>query len=447
MENDNLIKSKPKWLRRLERESWQAEMIISGAAIFGSLQLPWLLEQLQYYLLLNYDRGALTLWFFAASYWALFVYSLIVVFIFHFILRALWVGMIGLNSVYTKGFVGNNLSSEDYQQKFRAEYGDVDGFIAKLDRTASGTFGIGFTFACIFFNIGLICSASVVLVSWLQDSGLSQYVAWLIGLTPVIAILALSMLSSVLSLPSLREKEWVKRVHFPLAKLMSSFLYPINTRYITVGLMLLTGGSETDKEKTLVDHLKGFAKFFGICIVIGVALGRFGDMKDQFVDRKYHQLGADLTGTDPKNYASFAFTDLIYEPILSARYVQDGDPFWIWVPLPEREFAEMIANCSVPEPNDELTRREKTSAVWQRNVDCAREYIALFLDEQPITTPEPLREYRASVGWQQFGVRLELSDRIVPPGDHVLRIVTHYPYEEGEKGDWRTTYVHFTVLD
>lgn len=36
--NSNITpKKKPKWLRALESQSWQAELVISGLAIFGSL--------------------------------------------------------------------------------------------------------------------------------------------------------------------------------------------------------------------------------------------------------------------------------------------------------------------------------------------------------------------------------------------------------------------------
>ena len=125
---------KPKWLRKLERERWQAELIISGAALLGSLQLPGILEQFQHYLLLNYERASLQLWFFATSYWALFVYGLVLLFVLHFVVRALWIGLEGLNSVYPNGIGETNLSSEDYQQKMKAEYGDIDGFINRLDR-------------------------------------------------------------------------------------------------------------------------------------------------------------------------------------------------------------------------------------------------------------------------------------------------------------------------
>ena len=43
MENQPI--NKPDWLVNLEQESWQAELIISGLAILGALQLPGLIDR------------------------------------------------------------------------------------------------------------------------------------------------------------------------------------------------------------------------------------------------------------------------------------------------------------------------------------------------------------------------------------------------------------------
>ncbi len=245
---DEIKTSKPKWLRKLERESWQAELIISGAALLGSLQLPGVLENFQHYLLLNYERASLQLWFFATSYWALFVYGLVLLFVLHFIVRALWIGLVGLNSVYPDGIVETALSSKDYQQKVKAEYGDIDGFIDRLDRMASGMFGTGFAFIGLFFNLGLIMSVAILLLTFLQSVGVPDLWAWCIGLSPVVLIFTISIFTTILALPKLRERAWVKRCHFPLSKLMISLSYPVNTRYTATGLMLISSNT-TPKEK------------------------------------------------------------------------------------------------------------------------------------------------------------------------------------------------------
>ncbi len=436
---------KPKWLRKLERESWQAELIISGAALLGSLQLPGVLEKFQHYLLLNFERASLQLWFFATSYWALFVYGLVLLFVFHFIVRALWIGLVGLNSIYPDGIIETNLSSKDYQQKMKAEYGDIDGFINRLDRMASGMFGTGFAFIGLFFNLGLFMSAAILLLTFLQSVGVPDFWAWFVGLSPVVLLITLSLLSMVLNLPNFREREWVKRYQFPLAKFMSRLSYPVNTRYTTTSLMLISSQS-APKEKQTQEIVKGVVIVMVGSILIGVLIGISGGIKPQFTDKMYHRLGDDETGIDVSNYADSGYEGVLYEPLISELYSVADGPLWVWVPLPERELSIMLDVCSQPEVDKDLPRPEERKAERNRLVACTQEYIELYLDEQPLDLPTALREYRATEAVaEQFGVRFDLSTSSPPPGQHTLKVVTQYPLETDAGEKFRTTYITFFV--
>ncbi len=436
---------KPKWLRKLERESWQAELIISGAALLGSLQLPGVLEKFQHYLLLNYEQASLHLWFFATSYWALFVYGLVFLFVFHFIVRALWIGLVGLNSIYPDGIIETALSSKDYQEKMKAEYGDIDGFINRLDRLGSGMFGTGFTFIGLFFNLGLFMSVAILLITFLQSLGVPDFWAWFAGLSPVIFTFLISIFSTVLNLPKFRDKAWVKQYHFPLAKFMTSLSYPVNTRYIATGLMLISSNS-TPKETKAMDVVKGLIMVMVGSVLIGVVLGMSGGIKPQFMDRPYHRMGDDETGIDVSNYADAGYEGILYEPMLSTLHPAADGPLWVWVPLPERELSVMLDGCSQPEVDTELSRSEQRKPKRQRLIACAAEYIELYLDEQPLDLPTALREYRATEAVaEQFGVRFDLSKHALSLGQHKLKVVTHYPLETDAGTKFRTTYITFFV--
>lgn len=437
--------AKPKWLRRLERESWQAELIISGAAIFGTLQLPNLLEQFQHYLLLNYSRSSLSLWFFATSYWALFVYCLIFVFILHFVIRALWIGLIGLNSVYPDGIVANHLTSEDYQEKAQKEYGDIDGYIRTLDDKASTIFGVGFTFAGLFFNLGLVVSLSIVIVTWLQGLGVKQFWSWVIGLLPFSLIMFMSVANSIFNLRSLREKEWVKRYHFPTVKLLSKLTYPINTRFTVTGLSLLSSQSLKNKP-SLSSYIKSFAISMLGFFALGITLALSEAIKPQFMDKVYHRMGNDPTGIDVTNYQDAKCDCFLFEPQLSSQYLTEGAPLSLWVPLPERELRPMLDNCSEPAVSEDLEREPERLAKRQRLVNCAKEYVEIYLDNLPLPALVPYREYRSAKSFDHLGVRFELTSQQPSPGSHVLKVITHYPLEEGEEENYRTTYIPFEVL-
>ncbi len=439
---------KPKWLRKLERESWQAELIISGAAIFGSLQLPALLERFQYYLLLNYEESALILWFYASVYWALVVYLLIFLFIYHFVIRALWIGMVGLNSVYPEGFAPNKLSSEDFQAKARAEYGDIDGFIRKLDERASGLFGTGFTFAGLFLNLGLIISFCVLIVTFVQGQGIPQFWAWAVGLSPALLIFLASIVSTVLSLPALREREWVKRYHFPFTKVISKLSYPVNTRFTLTGLTLISSQSAA-KAKSGWALAGSFLFSMSIFGVIGFTMATTGVMKREFISSYYHRMGDTEATLDPNNYYRADQEDLLYEPLVNERYPVAGGPFWVWVPLPERELSVLLGDCSLAEVPEDLPRNQERKREKERITDCAREYIELYLDGTPVPLPDPLRHWLTSADTEQFGVQLNLSELPLEAGRHELKVVTHLTYEDEEvEGDnFRMTFIPFFVVE
>lgn len=443
---DEVKTPKPKWLRKLERESWQAELIISGAALFGSLQLPGILENFQHYLLLNYERASLQLWFFATSYWVLFVYGLIFLFVFHFIVRALWIGLVGLNSIYPDGIVETALSSKDYQEKMKAEYGDIDGFINRLDRMASGMFGTGFAFIGLFFNLGLFMSIAILLLTFLQSLGVPSFWAWLIGLSPAVLTFILSIFSTVLNLPKFRDRAWVKQYHFPLAKFMTSLSYPVNTRYIATSLMLISSHS-APKETKAKDVIKGVATVMVGSLLIGIVLGMSGGIKPQFMDRSYHSMGDDETGVDVSNYADSGYEGVLYEPLLSTLYPVADGLLWVWIPLPERELSIMLEGCFQPEVDDDLPRAEERKAKRKRLVACAAEYVEVYVDDQIIPLPTALREYRSTeAASEQFGVRFDLSTRSPSSGRHILKVVTHYPLEDDANDQYRTTYIPFFMM-
>ncbi len=442
---ERVVASKPKWLRKLERESWQAELIISGVAILGSLQLIGLLDDAQHYLLLNYDRAALKLWFLAVTYWVFFAYGLAFLFIFHFAVRALWIGLIGLNSVYPDGIVKSTMWSQDFFEKTRAAYGDVDGFIRELDRSASGLFGKGFTFAGLMLNLGVFLSVVLIMIGILTDLGVNSTLAWVICLLPAVLVLLGSVVSSLFMLPGLRERAWVQRYHFPLTKLASYLTYPINRRYTVLGLSLM-GSQSTIESKSTAKVIAGAVAGFLVLFVIGLLIGFTGTIKPAFIDEVYHRLGDTPSSIDHNNYAEPLPEDLLYEPVTASLYLQPSDPFWVWVPVPEREAEELEAICDLPEADEDLPRVERRKIDRKRILTCADDYVSIYLDGTKLTDLDPVREYLKTVGFEQYGIRYDLGTAsALSPGRHELRVETKY-YPAGDDDAPDTTRPRVTYM-
>ncbi len=280
---------KPKWQRRLERESWQAELIISGAAIFGASLLPEFLDRLEIWLLLHLDDHTLQVWDSILLYFSAATTLTILVFIFHFVVRALWIGMVGLNSVFPGGFRRVERYSAYYQDRLREDIGDIDGFIGRLDRLSSGIFGAGFTMVSLFLNLGIIGALFALLYRLAYLAGVPVETLDLIGYVLVGLFFFLSALTAYLGGKRFHEDERIREWHYRL-NMSSSWLFLLNRRFTTIGMTLLS--------YTFIDR-KGYVGyiFLGALGVAGLlAIAESGtDYREQFSHGRYYRSGTDST--------------------------------------------------------------------------------------------------------------------------------------------------------
>ena len=439
---------RPRWLRKLKRESWQAELLISGVALYGSLQLPGVLRSVENYLLLNVTDEILSFSFFALSYWVLFVYSLIALFVYHFIVRALWIGMLGLSSVYPEGFVETNLTSKHFQEQARREYGDIDGYIRRLDRHASTIFGAGFGYAGVFLNLGVLASTGVGLVVLLSRWGVDSTLALTLVLGTFGAIFTFLIGLSFLNLPKLRDREWTKKWQFPLVRLSNFLFYPINNRYTITTISLLSSQAIKKQEaKSKLSRYGGLVAAVFIMFAIGASVVFTGGIPVEFIDRVYFRTANDATKITEERYADQAYEGVYFGPVVPTLHHPVDRAVEVWVPLPERELSLLKSGCSVPEVEEDLPRLPRSLAKRQRNITCAREYITPYLNDSPVTDFTILRETQTTAAGDQFGVRLRFGRAFrADEGINTIKIVTKLPNpsDDEEAGPpYRETYVPF----
>lgn len=176
IEEENIPKEikTPKWLKKLEQESWQAELIVSGLAIYGSLQLPGAVIKLGSWTINSMNPSTLIY----TGIWYLYIATIIIAasFIFHFVLRAIWIGFIGLNSVFPKGI--NPEGSKNYSTYFMdflvKDYPNNQSIIQRLDNFCSSIFAgsayFGIMLSVFSFNIAIIFGVKYLLSFILPDN-------------------------------------------------------------------------------------------------------------------------------------------------------------------------------------------------------------------------------------------------------------------------------------
>lgn len=99
-DNPAPLDSSKSWLQKLKEESWEAELLVSSVAIFGTFQLFDLINWVtnRFIDLLNPDQYFVG---YFIVFFGLFAISILIsMFVIHFALRAYWVGLVGLNSVF-----------------------------------------------------------------------------------------------------------------------------------------------------------------------------------------------------------------------------------------------------------------------------------------------------------------------------------------------------------
>ncbi|WP_424001744.1 hypothetical protein [Maribacter sp. IgM3_T14_3] len=217
-----------KLLDKLQQESWQLELIISGFAIYGLFAANEPLElKAAASSVVESDQFGI-LWAVILICCQIFTFNLVV----HVLLRGLWIGAIGLR--YVSGDI--NYSTLNYSEKFtsylKRKVGSFDQYIANLETYCSIIFAA--SFLMIFYVIGFFTvTFSFVLIT--QSFELLTFLPkWAIR-TLIIALVIPFVLSSLvvfidfLGQGFLKKKKWTSTIYFPIywvfSKLTLSFLY------------------------------------------------------------------------------------------------------------------------------------------------------------------------------------------------------------------------------
>ncbi len=169
-------------LEDLASKSWNLELIISGAAIFLVSYLPGLVDRGLWFYLDNLaadaDLGKSALPILAYSFFKVIAWLLTGTFIVHFILRAFWVGLVGLHAVYPEGIQYEKLPMQtDFSREIgQRNFGQFSDYIHRLDRLSNQIFSVAFLIALMGLGISAIYLAIFlftqpnVLQNWLGGS-------------------------------------------------------------------------------------------------------------------------------------------------------------------------------------------------------------------------------------------------------------------------------------
>jgi hypothetical protein len=427
MENQEPVltnEAKPKWLEYLAAESWQVEMIISGIAIVGTLQLPSLLYQAIDWTLYNFSDENLDLFYLFFTYLTLAISVLIFNFIAHFLLRSLWVGMLGLASVYPQGINEKSKNfGEYYLSEVKKDYGDLSGYSVRLDQTASLFFALSFLLAIMMFCFSIFVLAVIVLSNlvllvfpdWSQN-----YIFFVF-----FGILALGALTiSVLNSQWLKTKPFIQKLHYRLSKRMNFILYHIFQEPVSyISLTFYTNLSKGRFSKLTFFY---FAIVMPILFYIFVNSNVFFMMTERYFTnasnplRIYPQHYADQQ--DPKS--------VILAPFIPS-YHQIETDIPLFLPLPKRELSVVEKKLGKYKNDPKLSEDKNLDLDRAYDMERLQRYFTIKVNGKVLEKPN----YYFYTPDQRLesGTMTHIPARLLKAGQNTIEIESLYTYKGKKK--------------
>lgn len=217
-------------LSELTSQSWNLELLISGVAIFATLSLPDLLDSAQAYyrynLMPDIDYMHDTLPRLIVGLIKGVSYVLFGAFLANFVMRAFWVGLVGLLTVYPTGIRYDQIHnlSRYAQQRYAREMGSLPNYIIRLDRRCNVIFALAFLMALFLLGTATLYGLFLGIMTLLQfvlPPETYTSVRETIVLVLVVGYLLFTGLMLVLNLPKLRENPKIAPISFRLTTAFS----------------------------------------------------------------------------------------------------------------------------------------------------------------------------------------------------------------------------------
>ena len=220
------------WLEKLQRESWNLELLVSGFSIFLLIQasegMLWVLDFVNLHISLSGNMEGVMRTFIITLILASWVltFNLIV----HVFLRGFWIGTVGLRSVQGNIDLDKLGYSEYFTEKLKKRVPSLDNMLERLDTLSSVIFA--FTFLVVFMMLSMfLFFSSLSLFTYIFIFGLSEFISTESDLGIILFnVVKISVLFSLflgliyfidtLSLGFFKRYKWISKIYFPIYRVI-----------------------------------------------------------------------------------------------------------------------------------------------------------------------------------------------------------------------------------
>ena len=150
--------------------TWEVELLISGVAIFAMLQLPGWLDNAMFALEPRLERDWRMIAVLAYFYSKSAAIVLACTFALHLLLRAQWIALMGVHSVFPRGIHLDDARMGPIQREIEAgQTGSTEDAIERADNRASVVFAIGVSVALIIAMVCIVFCTTLLVATLLTN--------------------------------------------------------------------------------------------------------------------------------------------------------------------------------------------------------------------------------------------------------------------------------------
>ena len=413
--------SSKSWLQRLKEESWEAEVLVSTVAIFGTFQLfgfvNWvinlfidILPPSQYFI------GYMIVFFGLVA-----VSILTSMFVLHFILRAYWVGLVGLNSVFPDYSLEDSAYSEIYTQKILAILPKLKDSIKKVDELCSVIFSAAFTFMLMYTYIALLSAVLLFLFNILK-----QYVSETILMIPVycmVVFLIIQMLVTLIAnLKYFKSNEKVQHWYFMSVKIGSlALMGPLYKSILQVSMIF---GSNFKKKKSMVYLVMSCLVLGFVLTVIKISSTNIPYLigQEAYTDAMWVRSYYEVSNKENE----FLLTPEIASDIVKEKVIK------IFIPIYNYEDAMSDKVCTEVTIDESLEKQVKRKELQKQKLNCYQTYHKIYVNDKEVEVPFFKHSHTRT---NQFGILGYISLENPKKGMNTLKIKKIFNKEEDTK-EW-----------
>lgn len=216
------------WLEKLERESWQLELLVSAFTIFLLIQTTVAYDaflddvQIKY----NLNQATLSIFFIFLLLIGNSIKALTIFLVVHLMLRGFWIGTIGLRSVQSNIDLKEFHYSDFFTTKLEKNMVSLDKMVVRLDEVCSVIFSFAFLiisillsfglFFCFFGLLGLMFNSVAEL---LPESFHTLYTFFAGGIMSLVLLSGLVYMIDYFTLGFFKKFKRFARVYYPFYRL------------------------------------------------------------------------------------------------------------------------------------------------------------------------------------------------------------------------------------